>query len=70
MIISRQYLPFYYRAVSNILWLMKAAVWSRNVMVPLEAVGEYFRIKSSIKRLPLSKSALAYLRANYGRLWY
>lgn len=70
MIIARQYLPFIYRVVSDVLWFFKALVWSRSVSVPAKALAEYRKHKQVIKQNLLSPKAMAYLRENYGRLWY
>jgi hypothetical protein len=70
MVISRRYLPLRYRLVSNALWCLKAALWSRRISVPVLALRNYRRLRSDIDRLPLSAAALDYMKQNYGRLWY
>lgn len=70
MIISYCYLPFVYRLVSGCLWLVKAVLWSRSLCVPVKALLQYMKEKKGIKRNPVNKVSMQYIKANYGRLWY
>jgi len=70
MIISWRYLPFRYRAVSNVLWCCKIMLWGKDLSVVLEALRQYSHVKPTISKIPLSREALQYFKMNYGRLWY
>lgn len=70
MIISYRYLPLIYRIVSGFLWLAKSTIWSRSLSVPINAFLLYRKEKNDVNRIPVNKKSMAYLKANYGRLWY
>jgi len=70
LVINRRYLPFIYRTSACVLWFMKTAVWARGIGVAVATLRQYLTLRSGIRRQPLTPAALAYLRKNYGRLWY
>ena len=70
MLVAYSYLPIQYRLVSGFLWLGKAALWSRSLVVPVKALLQYFDEKKSVTRKPVNQSSMKYLKENFGRLWY
>lgn len=70
MIISYKYLSSKYKIPSNIIWFAKIAAVARSIRVPFVAINRYKSVKRNLKKLPLNKSALQYMKKNYGRLWY
>lgn len=70
LVSSYCYLPFYYRCVSAIIWFVKIAVHTRSIKPSLQAIKLFFEKKGELKQIPLDKTAICYLKENYGRLWY
>lgn len=68
--IGYKYLPSLNRLVMSVLWLVKTGLMARSVLVPLEGLRMFEREKACWRREKLTPAALAYLKANHGRLWY
>ena len=73
LFLAKQYLPAAYVAPYLIVWLARdgwRAVRERQVGAFLAGVYSGMRRLKQHHRTPLSDEAIAYLRANHGRLWF
>lgn len=70
LIISYRYLPLAYFIVSSWLWIGKAFLWSRSLVVPANALIKFIKERKGISRSAVNSQALEYMKNNFGRLWY
>ncbi len=70
LIIGYKYLKGIYKIVSDSLWFIKILLITKSIRIPVCAVQEYRKVKNQLEKTTLTKDALAYMKNNYGRLWY
>ena len=66
---SYQYLPNFYKIISNIAWFIKTVLNSRSITIALSAIKEFNEIKDSLKINKLSDNAIKYMKKYNGRLY-
>ena len=69
MITAYRYLSWKYRFVLGTLLFAKITILSRGVKAPAEGLCRYCRDKKQVETRRVKKEAIAYMKANYGRLW-
>lgn len=73
VLLARKYIPFRYILPYLIIWMVRYAIQSIPNMSLVDVFTGFARgIVDALrtKREPLAKDAIAYIRNNYGRLWY
>lgn len=71
LLTAYRYLPFFpYRLVSGAVWYAKILLITKKFSVPHEALRLYRERKNASERFEMNAEAMAYLRRNYGRIWY
>lgn len=70
LVISYKYYPFIYMIITNILWFLKIALISKSISIPINGYKRYLKVKNSLSRNILSKSAIEYIKKHNGRLYY
>lgn len=68
--INYKYLPWYFRWISNLIWVSNYLMRTKNVPLVIKAVIEGVKLCKCAKREILTKDAIKYLWHNYGRLFY
>ena len=69
LIMSYQYLPNFYKIISNMAWFIKTVLDSRSITIALSAIKEFNEIKDSLKIDKLSENAIKYMKKYNGRLY-
>lgn len=69
MITAYRYLSWKYRLVLGMVLFAKIMILSRSITAPLTGFLRYCKDKKDVEMCKVSKETIAYMKANYGRLW-
>lgn len=70
LLISYKYYPFIYKIIANILWFLKIALISKSLIIPINGIKRYLKVKNNLKKDILSNKAIRYVKQSSGRLYY
>lgn len=70
MAISYKYLPYKDFLISCFVWLIKIAIKSRSLSVPMKGLNEFLKYKNSLKRTPIRNETLDKIKKLRGRIWH
>lgn len=68
--INYKYLPFYFRWISNAIWVLIYLFRTRKLKLIMKSIIEAKRMCKKTSKQTLSRNAIKYLLKNYGRLFY
>lgn len=69
MMTAYRYLSWQYRLVLGTVLFAKIMILGRSIMAPLTGFRRYCKDKKNVELSRVSEEAIAYMKANYGRLW-